>query len=32
MTFSIDKGRGNKGKMGKTLLEHLELEEYNFEN
>ena len=32
MTFSIDKGRGNKGKMGKTLLENLELEEYNFEN
>ena len=32
MKFSIDKGRGNKGKSGKTLLEHLELEEYNFEN
>ena len=32
MTFSIDKGRGNKGKMGKTLLENLELEEFNFEN
>ena len=32
MKFSIDKGRGNKGKIGKTLLEHLELEEYNFEN